>query len=154
MSDFASVRALAVQGVQPDQIMTAECDGLPYFTCTGCMSDALTWGDCDPECMRDMDHIHLHCRECGWSWTESAPVSRGPQSPDEYGEGMDDAQLEAEGWAAGLDVWGPVKKAYGNFVGDGTLANSQLWSLRQAIRAELLAEMSQPPASENNRRDG
>jgi hypothetical protein len=35
-------------------------------------------------------------------------------SPQEYGEGMDDAELEAAGWAAGLDVWGQVEKAYGN----------------------------------------
>lgn len=65
-----------------------------------------------------------------------------PRSPQEYGAGHpDDAALEADGWAAGLDVWGPVEKAYSNFVGDMTLANSQLWSLREAIRAELLAEL-------------
>jgi len=67
-------------------------------------------------------------------------MSRGPVSPQEYGEGMDDAELEAAGWASGLDVWGQVEKAYGNYLGDGTLANSQLWSLREAIRAEALAE--------------
>jgi hypothetical protein len=64
----------------------------------------------------------------------------GPRSPEQYGEGMDDEELEAAGWAAGLDVWGQVCKAYAQYVGNSTLANSQLWSLRQAIRAELLAE--------------
>lgn len=63
-----------------------------------------------------------------------------PVSPAEYGEGMNDAELEEAGWAAGLDVWGPVDKAYSNFVGDSTLANSQLWSLREAIRRQVLAE--------------
>jgi hypothetical protein len=65
-------------------------------------------------------------------------------SPQEYGEGMDDAELEAAGWAAGLDVWGQVEKAYGNYLGDGTLANSQLWSLREAIRAEYADEYDCP----------
>ncbi len=38
-------------------------------------------------------------------------MSRGPVGPDEYGEGfLDDEALEAEGWAAGLDVWGPLMK--------------------------------------------
>lgn len=64
----------------------------------------------------------------------------GPVSPQEYGEGQDDVGLEAAGYASGLDVWDQVDKAYGNYLGDGTLANSQLWSLREAVRAELLAE--------------
>ena len=64
-----------------------------------------------------------------------------PVSPAEYGAGYpDDEALEAAGYAAGLDVWGPARKAYENFVGNGELANSQLWSLREAIRAELLSE--------------
>jgi hypothetical protein len=64
-----------------------------------------------------------------------------PVSPADYGEGpADDAALEAAGWAAGLDVWGQVSKAYGNYLGDGTLANAQLWSLRQAIRAQAREE--------------
>lgn len=68
-------------------------------------------------------------------------MSRGPVSPDEYGEGfLDDAALEEDGWAAGLDVWGPLEKAYSNFVGDDALANSQLWSLREAIRKEHAEE--------------
>jgi hypothetical protein len=53
---------------------------------------------------------------------------------------MDDAQLEAAGWAAGLGVWDPLTKAYENALGDGTLANSQLWSLREAIRREAIDE--------------
>jgi hypothetical protein len=67
----------------------------------------------------------------------------GPVHPDEYdGEHLNtDEKLEAEGWAAGLDVWGQVEKAYGNYLGDGTLANAQLWSLREAIRAEGRAEV-------------
>jgi hypothetical protein len=66
-----------------------------------------------------------------------------PIPPAEYdGEHLDtDAKLEAEGWAAGLDVWEQVGKAYGNYLGDDTLANAQLWSLREAIRAEFRAEM-------------
>lgn len=66
-----------------------------------------------------------------------------PVSPEEFGEGMNDTELDEAGWAVGLDVWGPVEKAYGDFVSDGVLANSQLWSLRQAVRAELLEEIRQ-----------
>jgi hypothetical protein len=63
----------------------------------------------------------------------------GPVSPQEYGEGfLDDAALEEAGWASGLAVWGQVEKAYRNYLGDGALANSQLWSLREAIRQEAL----------------
>ena len=65
----------------------------------------------------------------------------GPCSPSEYGEGAaDDTALEEAGYAAGLKVWGQVEKAYGNYLGDDALANSQLWSLRAAIRAEMRAE--------------
>jgi hypothetical protein len=74
--------------------------------------------------------------------TRRNQVSRGPVSPAEYGEGfLDDTALEEAGYAAGLDVWDQVDKAYGNYLGDGALANSQLWSLREAIRAELLTEL-------------
>lgn len=66
-----------------------------------------------------------------------------PVSPQEYGDGQDDAGLEADGYAAGLDVWGPLTKAYENYLGDPTLANSQLWSLREAIRRELLEDLAQ-----------
>ena len=67
-------------------------------------------------------------------------MSRGPVNPEEYGEGpADDEALEEAGYAAGLAVWGQVEKAYGNYLGDDALANSQLWSLREAIRAEALA---------------
>ena len=66
-----------------------------------------------------------------------------PIPPAEYdGEHLDtDEKLRAEGWAAGLDVWEQVGKAYGNYLGDDTLANAQMWSLREAIRAEYRAEM-------------
>jgi hypothetical protein len=66
-----------------------------------------------------------------------------PIHPDEYdGEHLNtDAKLEAEGWAAGLRVWEQVSKGYGNYLGDDTLGNAQLWSLRNAIRAECRAEL-------------
>jgi len=80
-------------------------------------------------------------------------MSRGPKSPAEYGAGFDDEQLEADGWAVGLGVWGPVEKAYANFVGGGELANSQLWSLRQAIRAELLEEIEQQDAARRDTKE-
>lgn len=66
-----------------------------------------------------------------------------PIHPDEYdGEHLNsDDKLRDEGWAAGLAVWYPVSKAYGNALGDATLANAQLWSLREAIRAEHEAEL-------------
>jgi hypothetical protein len=63
-------------------------------------------------------------------------MSKGPVSPAEYGEGYTDEQLDAMGYASGLDVWGQVEKAYENYLGDGALANSQLWSLKQAILRE------------------
>lgn len=68
----------------------------------------------------------------------------GPVSPEEYGEGMNDAELEADGRATGLDVWGPVMKAYSGFVADGALSNSQLWSLDQAIRADERRRLGVP----------
>jgi hypothetical protein len=67
-----------------------------------------------------------------------------PVPPEQYdGEHLNtDEKLEAEGWAAGLDVWEQVGKAYEWYgPGDGALQNAQLWSLRQAIRAEYLAEL-------------
>ena len=80
-----------------------------------------------------------------------------PIPPAEYdGEHLDtDEKLEAEGWAAGLDVWEQVGKGYcEHYLGDDTLGNAQLWSLRQAIRAEYLAELiaagrCAPEAEEN-----
>ncbi len=70
-------------------------------------------------------------------------MTRGPIHPDEYdGEHLNtDDKLRAEGWAAGLAVWGQVEKAYGDYLGDDTLANAQLWSLREAVRAEYEAEL-------------
>lgn len=66
----------------------------------------------------------------------------GPTNPAEYGDGpLNDEQLVEDGWAAGLDVWEPVSKGYGDFVDDDGVANSQLWSLREAIRQELLDEL-------------
>lgn len=53
----------------------------------------------------------------------------------------DDAALEAGGYAAGLDVWGQVTKAYENYLEDAALANAQLWSLREAIRGQQRAEL-------------
>jgi hypothetical protein len=62
----------------------------------------------------------------------------GPEAPAQYGDTAypDDAALEAAGYAAGLDVWDQVTKAYDNYLGDGDLSNAQLWSLRQAILKE------------------
>ena len=61
----------------------------------------------------------------------------GPVSPEEYGGAWDEARLEREGYATGLDVWGQVEKAYENYLGSGDMANAQLWSLREAIRGEF-----------------
>lgn len=67
----------------------------------------------------------------------------GPMHPVEY-DPEDVPELEADGWATGLDVWAPVEKAYVNALGgENTLANAQLWSLREAIRAEYAAELAQ-----------
>lgn len=72
-----------------------------------------------------------------------------PIPPEEY-DGADlntDEKLRAAGWAAGLDVWEQVGKAYewygpgGDGVDAGALQNAQLWSLRQAIRKELSDEI-------------
>lgn len=66
-----------------------------------------------------------------------------PQPPAEYDpdtEYPDDAALEEAGYATGLGAWGPVEKAYENFVEDDDLANAQLWSLREAIRNEFAEE--------------
>lgn len=63
--------------------------------------------------------------------------------PDEPAEGLlrNDAELETDGYAAGLEVWDPLTTAYENFLGDPDLANRQLWSLREAIRQELRDEL-------------
>lgn len=79
-----------------------------------------------------------------------------PVHPDEYdGEHLNtDEKLKAAGWAAGLDVWEQVGKAYewyGPNDGDGALQNAQLWSLRQAIRAELLDELGDRGVPEESR---
>ena len=70
-------------------------------------------------------------------------MSTGPTDPAEYGHGAvwTEARLKLEDYATGLDVWGQVTKAYENYLGDGEMANAQLWSLRQAIRAQVIAEM-------------
>lgn len=60
-------------------------------------------------------------------------MSMQPVDPAEYGGSWDEARLEREGYATGLDVWDPLTKAYENFLGDGDMANAQLWSLLQAI---------------------
>ena len=68
-----------------------------------------------------------------------------PEDPAVHGGGWlgGDAELEEAGYATGLDVWYCVDKAYTDFLGgDGELANAQLWSLRQAIRAEHLRELT------------
>ena len=70
-------------------------------------------------------------------------MSGAPVHPDEYDGGHlnTDEKLRAAGYAAGLDVWEQVGKAYcEHYLGDDTLGNAQLWSLREAIRAEMRAE--------------
>jgi hypothetical protein len=77
----------------------------------------------------------------------------GPRPPEQYGgENLDtDEKLIAADYAAGLDVWTHVRKAYIDHLGgDNILANAQLWSLREAIRDELQAEMQ----SENRSGEG
>lgn len=68
-------------------------------------------------------------------------MTRGPMSPDTCNV-LTDEQLAADGWATGLDVWEPVIKVYREAVANSVIANSQLWSLREAIRAELLDELA------------
>jgi hypothetical protein len=70
-----------------------------------------------------------------------------PVHPDEYdGEHLNtDEKLRNEGWAAGLDAWEQVGKAYewylsaGGNDAPGGLDNAQMWSLQQAVRAQALA---------------
>lgn len=58
-----------------------------------------------------------------------------------------DEKLEAAGWAAGLKVWEQMGKAYEWYLNTGRddtpscLDNAQMWSLRRAIRRELLEEL-------------
>lgn len=90
-----------------------------------------------------------------------------PIPPAEYdGEHLDtDDKLREAGWAAGLDVWEQVGKGYSEWYlglneraeGD-TLGNAQLWSLRKAIRRELVeelvaAEVIYPESSAHRRAD-
>lgn len=74
-----------------------------------------------------------------------------PVPPEEYVEDgepvLDDAALAAGGWAHGIRVWEQMGKAYewylstaGRDLPDG-LDNAQMWSLRKAIRRELLEEL-------------
>lgn len=67
----------------------------------------------------------------------------GPQPPAEYGgDYQTDEALQEDGYATGLDVWSCVEDAYSDFLGgDSELANVQLWSLREAVRAEYHAEI-------------
>jgi hypothetical protein len=70
----------------------------------------------------------------------------GPRKPDGQWAAGDEA-LEQAGYAAGLDVWDQVAKAYENDLGDSGLANAQLWSLKQAVIAEYEASRGTiPPA--------
>lgn len=67
-----------------------------------------------------------------------------PVHPNDYdGEHFNtDDKLQAAGYAAGLDIWEQVGKAYcEHYLGNDTLGNAQLWSLREAIRAEMRAEI-------------
>lgn len=67
-----------------------------------------------------------------------------PVHPDEYdGAHLNtDEKLRDAGWAAGLDVWEQVGKGYSEwYVKDDTVGNAQLWSLRRAIRRQLIDEL-------------
>lgn len=74
-----------------------------------------------------------------------------PISPEEYAaeDGLavlDDEALMEGGWASGLRVWEQVGKAYEWYFSQGGdhpdgLDNAQMWSLRKAIRRELLEEL-------------
>lgn len=82
----------------------------------------------------------------------------GPMNPAEYDEEREgpqnDHDLEEDGYAAGLDVWAQVEKAYVNYLGgENLLANCQLWSLREAIRAEYAAESGGRDAATRPERD-
>jgi hypothetical protein len=66
-----------------------------------------------------------------------------PDNPADYGDPRwvnGNRDLDEAGYAFGLDVWDQVSKAYVNYLGDGGLANAQLWSLREAIRAQAAGE--------------
>jgi len=67
-----------------------------------------------------------------------------PVSPAEY-DAENQPDLEADGYAAGLDVWEQVDKAYGNYLGDGTLANAYGHG---EIRAEELTDAEMEAASD------
>jgi hypothetical protein len=70
-------------------------------------------------------------------------MRRAPISPQEYAAGdrgqetpvLTDANLAEGGWAYGLDAWEQIGKAYDNYLGNGALANAQMWSLQEAIKA-------------------
>jgi hypothetical protein len=40
--------------------------------CAGCMADEVICAPCDPECLISQEHLHLHCVECDYEWTEPA----------------------------------------------------------------------------------
>jgi hypothetical protein len=50
-----------------------------------------------------------------------------------------DAKLRERGFIAGLESWPRVQDAFSERVGNNAVANAQLWSLQQAIRAHALA---------------
>lgn len=68
-----------------------------------------------------------------------------PVPPEEYTEPgqevLTDEVLRRDGWAAGLDAWEQVGKAYEWYLGQGHgdhpdgLDNAQMWSLQEAIKA-------------------
>ena len=60
---------------------------------------------------------------------------------DEGDEVLTDEVLKRDGWAAGLDVWEQMGKAYEHYLYGGRgdhptgLDNAQMWSLQEAIKA-------------------
>jgi hypothetical protein len=70
-------------------------------------------------------------------------MTQGPARPEGYdtGQAVDDS-LEADGYAAGIDVWDVMSDIYEQSVDDGDVAARQLYSLWQAIRRQHLGELT------------
>lgn len=63
------------------------------------------------------------------------------RDPDSGWSGDIDAALKEQGWAAGLDVWDAIGKYWEQELDEGGVGTAQLWSLREAVRAEYAAEL-------------
>lgn len=71
----------------------------------------------------------------------------GPVKPEDMADAQfnpiwDDDLLEIRGYLTGLSVWAEVKQAMADREHqDHHLVNGMLWSLREAVRNELLEEL-------------